>query len=173
MQLLAPQRYLPNRECVFHTFDLMSLCNCILKMMRTLANTCTRLDQEYSQKIMLVADETVELDQMVEFPSEFLNSLNPSGLPPHLLRLKPYTEIMLLRNLNPSIGLMNDTRIQVKRLLDNVLIATILGGKFEGQDMIPKILMAPLDCVYQFRRFQFPVRLSYCMTFNMSQGQTL
>ena len=55
------------------------------------------------------ADQTVELDQMVEFPAEFLNSLNPSGLPPHVLRLKPYAEIMLLRNLNPSIGLMNGT----------------------------------------------------------------
>ena len=71
------------------------------------------------------ADQTVEQDQMVEFPSEFLNSLNPSGLPPHLLRLKPYTEIMLLQNLNPSTSLMNGTRLQVKRLLDNVLIATI------------------------------------------------
>ena len=81
---------------------------------------------------------------------------------------------MLLRNLNPSIGLMNGTRLQVKRLLDNVLIATILGGKCEGQDvMIPKIPMAPSDCVYQFKRFQFPVRLSYCMTVNKSQGQTL
>ena len=75
---------------------------------------------------------------MVEFPAEFLNSLNPSGLPPHVLRLKPYAEIMLLRNLNPSIGLMNGTRLQVKKLLDNVIIATILGGKCKGQDvMIP------------------------------------
>jgi ATP-dependent DNA helicase PIF1 len=120
------------------------------------------------------ADETVELDQMVEYPVEFLNSLNPSGLPPHVLRLKPYAEIMLLRNLNPSIGLMNGTRLQVKRLLDNVIIATIIGGKCEGQDvMIPRIPLAPTDCVYQFRRFQFPVKLSYSMTVNKSQGQTL
>ena len=111
---------------------------------------------------------------MVDYPAEFLNSLHPSGLPPHVLKLKPHAEIMLLRNLNPSIGLMNGTRLQVKRLLDNVIIATIIGGKCKGQDvMIPRIGMAPIDCVYQFKRFQFPIRLSYSMTVNKSQGQTL
>ena len=84
-------------------------------------------------------DETVEEDQMVQFPSEFLNSLTPSGLPPHNLRLKEHAVIMLLRNLNPSIGLTNGTRLQVKRLLDNVIIATIIGGKSAGQEvMIPR-----------------------------------
>ena len=76
---------------------------------------------------------------MVKYPAEFLNKLTPSGLPPHNLKLKPYSEIMLLRNLNPSMGLTNGTRPQVKKLMDNVIIATILGGKNEGQDvMIPR-----------------------------------
>ena len=84
-------------------------------------------------------DQTVEPDQMVEFPPEFLNSQNPSGLPPHNLKLKQFAEIMLLRNLNPTLGLTNGTRLQVKRLMDNIIIATIIGGKNEGQDvMIPR-----------------------------------
>ena len=112
-------------------------------------------------------DQTIELDQMVQFPAEFLNAQNPPGLPPHCLRLKEHAEIMLLRNLNPSIGLTNGTRLQVKKLMDNVIIATIIGGKSAGQTvMIPRIPMAPSDSVYQFRRLQFPVKLCYAMSIN-------
>ena len=111
---------------------------------------------------------------MVQYTMELLNKQTPNGMPPHNLVLKPLAEIMLLRNLNPSIGLMNGTRLQVKRLLDNVIIATILGGKGDGQDvMIPRITLKPTDCVYQFSRKQFPVRLAYAMSINKSQGQTL
>ena len=100
--------------------------------------------------------DTVELDQMLEYPTEFLNSLHPSGLPPHVLRLKPYAEIMLLRNLNPSIRLMNGTLLQVKTLQDNVIIVRITGGKYKGQDtMILCILRYVLVHHFRFIR-KFP-----------------
>jgi ATP-dependent DNA helicase PIF1 len=47
------------------------------------------------------------------YPSEFLNTLEVSGMPSHKLSFKIGTPMMLLRNLDPSIGLSNGTRLIV------------------------------------------------------------
>ncbi|GBN71860.1 hypothetical protein AVEN_203965-1 [Araneus ventricosus] len=41
--------------------------------------------------------EEVEDDE--RYPIEFLHTLDPSGIPPHVLYLKPGTPIILIRNL--------------------------------------------------------------------------
>ncbi|XP_039780681.1 ATP-dependent DNA helicase PIF1-like [Panicum virgatum] len=43
------------------------------------------------------------------YPSEFLNTLAPNGLPPHVLKLKVGCPIILLRNIDPANGLCNGT----------------------------------------------------------------
>jgi ATP-dependent DNA helicase PIF1 len=45
------------------------------------------------------------------YPSEFLNSLTPNGLLPHVLKLKLGCPVILLRNIDPANGLCNGTRI--------------------------------------------------------------
>ncbi|CAK0881113.1 unnamed protein product, partial [Prorocentrum cordatum] len=45
------------------------------------------------------------------WPTDFLNSLTPSGLPPHELALAPGALVMLLRNLDADAGLVNDTEM--------------------------------------------------------------
>ena len=50
------------------------------------------------------------------YPPEFLQSLTPSGMPPHRLILKPGAIVMLLRNLNIKKGFCNGTRLRVCRL---------------------------------------------------------
>ncbi|TVU00336.1 hypothetical protein EJB05_54231, partial [Eragrostis curvula] len=99
-----------------------------------------------------------------------------SGLPDHHLQLKIGVPIMLLRNLNPSKGLCNGTRLIVTQLTHRIIEAQIITGKAKGSIVyIPRIVCVSTDPKWPFKikRRQFPVRVSYGMTINKSQGQTL
>lgn len=37
---------------------------------------------------------------------------------------------------------------------------------------VPRILLIPNDLPFQFRRLQFPLRVSFALTINKAQGQT-
>ena len=72
--------------------------------------------------------------------TEFLNSINLSGLPPHLLTIKVGCVMMLLRNLNPKRGLCNGTRILITSVTRRVLRTRILTGSFQQQEcIIPRV----------------------------------
>ncbi|XP_050056168.1 uncharacterized protein LOC126549825 [Aphis gossypii] len=73
----------------------------------------------------------------------------------------------------PTASLQRYT-VSDKKLLNNVIEATILKGKYKGEDvLIPRIPMIPTDVPFEFKRLQFPVRLAFAMTINKSQGQSL
>ncbi|XP_023315514.1 ATP-dependent DNA helicase PIF1-like [Trichogramma pretiosum] len=118
-------------------------------------------------------DTVMNQDEVVHYPTEFLNSLDLPGMPPHDLTLKIGVPIILLRNINPP-RLCNGTRLAVKMLMKNIIEATILNGKYKGTDvLLPRIPMIPTDMPFEFKRLQFPIRLAFAMTINKSQGQSL
>ncbi|GBN43702.1 hypothetical protein AVEN_96227-1 [Araneus ventricosus] len=110
-------------------------------------------------------------DQLT-FPEEFLNSLTPTGLPPYELKLKIGCIIMLLRNLAPSKGLCNGTRLIITKLQQNIIQAKSIDGT--ETFLIPQIPFIPsqTNMPFKFKRMQFPIRLAFSMTINKSQGQT-
>ena len=123
----------------------------------------------------LSADSATDENQQLTFPPEYLNSIDLGSLPPHSLKLKIGCPIMLLRNLDASSGLCNGTRLIVKELHRNIIEATIATGSAVGEVVfIPKVKLLTSDSdVIAFKRCQYPVRLSFAMTINKAQGQTL
>ena len=108
---------------------------------------------------------------------EFLNSLTPNGLPPHVLKLKINCPVILLRNIDPANGLCNGTRLVVRGFQRNAIDAEIVLGQHAGRRVfLPRIPLCPSDddmFPFRFKRKQFPVRLSFSMTINKAQGQTI
>jgi hypothetical protein len=111
-----------------------------------------------------------------DYPVEYVNSLTPSGMPPHKLRLKVNAVVMLMRNVNVRAGLCNGTRLSVVALHEHVIDCKIIAGRCAGdRAFLSRINLAPSDVGLPFtlKRRQFPIRLAFAMTINKAQGQTL
>ena len=96
---------------------------------------------------------------------EFLNSLTPSGMPPHRLNLKCGSIVMLLRNLSLKDGLCNGTRLIVRVMRPNYIDCVEVTDTLYRESLY-------IGMPFQLKRTQFPLGLSYALTINKSQGQT-
>ncbi|CAI5440372.1 unnamed protein product [Caenorhabditis angaria] len=108
------------------------------------------------------------------YTTEFLNRMTPSGMPPHDLQLKKGAIIMLLRNLDVKNSLCNGSRFVVENMGERVLQCKFVCGARKGESvLLPRIkLNYEQNLPFVLSRLQFPVRLSFAMTINKSQGQT-
>ena len=113
------------------------------------------------------------LPEIVNYRIEFLNSLGIARIPQHILSLKIGTPIILLRNINPT-RMCSGTWLDVKKkLMLQVIEAANLNGKSKGDVLIPCLPALSTDMLFEFKRFQFHVRLAFSMTINKAQGQSL
>ncbi|XGW25597.1 hypothetical protein V3C99_006755 [Haemonchus contortus] len=105
---------------------------------------------------------------------EYLNSLTPTGMPPHELHLKKGAIVMLLRNLDVANGLCNGTRLKVETLGRFTLGCRFICGERNNQlAIIPRIdNYWDQRLPFRLRRRQFPVRIAFAMTINKAQGQS-
>ena len=120
------------------------------------------------------ADTLGNPEDAFRFNAEYLHTLKPNGFPQHILNLKPGMPLMLLRNINPRQGLCNGTRLIFDKCLDNKLLQcrVVESGRIV---LIPRITFIPKlnDYPFEWQRRQFPVRSSFAISINKSQGQTL
>src|SRR6202012_382079 len=72
------------------------------------------------------SEQSGEDDSMLNYPVEYLNEINCSGLPLSNLELKKGCPVMVLRNLDPANGVCNGSRGILTRFGDRVLEVQLL-----------------------------------------------
>ncbi|CAL0312721.1 unnamed protein product [Lupinus luteus] len=125
----------------------------------------------------LLSFDEVEGDTNNLYQQEYLNSITPGGLPPHVLKVKKGAPLMLLRNIDLEGGLCNGTRLLCRGTYMNMLDVEVLSGQHVGhRAFLPRIKLKTSDNAglpFVLLRKQFPVRLSFALTINKAQGQTI
>lgn len=110
------------------------------------------------------------------YSTEFLNNIKMSEISNHEIKLKVRVSIMLLRNIDKSLGLCNGNGLLVTRLGKHFIEANII---FEGNIgeivFIPQLTVTLFESqiLFKLTRRQFPITCCFSITINESQDQFL
>ena len=128
---------------------------------------------------LLSADSVDNEDDARSFSVEYCNTLQPTGLPEHRITIRKGAPLMLIRNIDPSGGMCNGTRLIFDHVSHNkrVMYCRLkdpVTGAYRTV-AIPRIGLRPKEREYPFEwcRVQFPVTVAFAVTINKSQGDTL
>ena len=103
-------------------------------------------------------------DGSTEYPPEFLNTLELSGLPPHLLKLKQGAKVILLRTMDAKNGHCNDVVYTVCNIRPHVLeLRAITGSNIGAILLLPRIvsISKSASLPFKLRRKQFPIAVAF------------
>ncbi|XP_056695309.1 uncharacterized protein [Spinacia oleracea] len=108
-------------------------------------STNTDLIQKFPGKSVIYKRFDTMLDDNCDvYPTEFINTLCPGEMSPHELVLKKGSPIILLRNILPSFGLCNGTRLICKGFFPNLIQCVIITGHHRGKHVfIPRVKLRP------------------------------
>ena len=119
-------------------------------------------------EVLLKSIDTTE-EGGADYPPEFLNTCELSGIPPHSLALKPGCLVILLRNIDQRAGHCNGTKYVVVNIKPHVLELRSVDTYNRGATiLLPRIISISKTKTLPFtlRRKQFPVKLAYGITAN-------
>nr|KYP52931.1 hypothetical protein KK1_025132 [Cajanus cajan] len=103
---------------------------------------------------------------------EFLNTINVFILLNLMLKLTIEVTVMLLRNIDQSPSLCNNTRLILSKIGKYVLEGNVIvDSKFGMKIYISKLSSTPSN--FKFQRRQFSLHILFAMTINKSQRQFL
>lgn len=117
------------------------------------------------QPLIELLSQDASADLATWAPSHsLLHKLNPSGLPPHRLRVKVGCVVTILRDLHYSSQLSKSQHLQILRVEQERLECFILDGQMEGtKTFLTRVTFHANhrnDKKFPFRRTQFPVKVS-------------
>jgi hypothetical protein len=167
---LHPEYFLDHMILAPQNLDVSDVNNNILNRMAGDEHVYYSVDE-------VIQEHGADPEDDMPVTPEFLRSINSSSLPPGELRLKVGCPLILLRNLSPSQGLCNGTRMVLTHARERVLEVRILGGDHDSKTaFIPRISLLPTsstDYAFKFCHRQFPVRLAFALSINKAQGQSV
>jgi ATP-dependent DNA helicase PIF1 len=100
---------------------------------------------------------------------EFLNTIIMASMSPHCLAPKVGVPVLLLRNLDATLGFCNGTCLIIWHLARRLIVTQIIGGTHARNIFnILRITMITnrLKWPFTLQRRQFPLQLAFAITIN-------